>query len=187
MAVGSEVGVTTVLLVGALTVSASAPAGFYLAGIASGEIEIGSPTEMENVWVQVPSFTLPTRLNGKTVGETKVATTVKLGSVQDASRLCKFEPLIRDSFYSIQARTVVDVNRLNNEPNLSPVSYKVEETLKQILHGGAPHEVVMWSAQNPTSLKIQKSVSYCEDGVLVRNSNRKESDVGNPATNSIIF
>lgn len=187
MASGSEFGISTVLFVSAVTVSASAPVGFYVAGVAKGDIQLGSPAPTEKIWLKGPSLTLTTQLNSKNVGETKLMTVLSMGSVQDASRACRFEPLIRDSFYTIQSRTAVEVNRRNNEPNLSPVRFTINETLKDLLQGGAPDNIVVWAEQDAKQQPFQESVSYCEAGILIHGIGSKNGGNSQPATNSILF
>lgn len=189
---GSDIGLAAMLTISAASFTAAIPTGVFIAGVATGDIQVTSEPTTTPLWVRGPNISLLSTVDNKNVGEWGYTIHMEMRSRGDAAHLCRYYPLVLDATVSLRAAIRPQISTRNNKPVTKAAETYFEKTLQKALGAAAPKSVRIRLAETDniksdaaTSLKAETEFSQCEDGFL--QSNTQQQPLRLNRDQSIIF
>ena len=150
-----------------LTLSVAIPGGLYLAGEFAGRYAgvgagaVASSSKSSGTWVLIPTFTLSDG-KGKRL---RVVAAVNTGSEDEAERICRYMPIVRDRIQRFAAGVRV-VGSEKGQPALRGKTDGLAVGLAEALRLTRVPDVKIIEARYPVTQVLRTSPRQCSDGEL---------------------
>jgi len=156
----------TIFATSCLTLSVAIPGGLYLAGEVAGQYPgVGAgavaSSSSSGTWVLTPAFTLS---DGKG-GRTRVVAAVNTGSEEQAGRICRYMPIVRDRIQRFAAGVRI-VGSEGGQPTLRGKTGGLATGLADALRLTEVPDVEIIEARYPVTQVIRTTPRRCNEGKL---------------------
>lgn len=149
-----EEGISVLATVAVCTglVLAAVPAGMYAARQFSDRSESRAGVEIDAIWLAATALTVQDERGGRRL----LATAMKMRNAEDAERMCRFIPFIRDRLVLLASQGKIDVTpkRVSVDGETMQV---LERDLNAMLRKRGPLEIFLYDSTHPG--RLPKSVN----------------------------
>lgn len=158
-----NVNFATIFAASCLTLSVAIPGGLYVAGEVQNKFQGqgSSRADAESLWITTPVFTLMDMEGGRH----RMIAAVGTHGKQEAARLCKYLPIVRDRLQSF-ASSVRVVDTQGAQPTLRGGTDQLASELASALGFRHTPDIRIINSRTSVRKVVRSQPATCENGKL---------------------